>query len=82
MITNRIINLSGRSVALQVRDVALSLSHAHSLAQGLEIIYIFWLLMNFLNIHFFYFRLVYRHGLISKPDIFQTKPQEKNSFLD
>ena len=31
MITDRIINLSGRSVALQVRDVALSLSHAHCL---------------------------------------------------
>ena len=32
-----------------------------SLAQGLEIIYI-WLLINFLNIPFFFFVLVYWHG--------------------
>ena len=37
-------------------------SAVDSLAQGLEIIYI---LMNFLNIPFFFFRLVYRHGPIS-----------------
>ena len=39
-----------------------------------------WLLMNLLNIPFFFCRLVYRHGLVS--DIFQTKSQEKKSFLD
>ena len=36
--------------------------------------------MNFLNIHFFFFVLVYSTGLISI--YIQTKPQEKNSFLD
>ena len=33
----------------------------NSLAQCLEIIYI-WLLINFLNIPFFYFVIVCRHG--------------------
>ena len=36
-------------------------SYQTSLAQGLEIIYI-WLLVNFLNIPFFFFVQVYRHG--------------------
>ena len=44
-----------------------------SIAQGLEIL----LLMNFLNIPFFFFRLVYRHGAD-----FSDKAQEKKSFLD